>query len=104
MRFSMFWRYCFVHCVPVRISPVAVSSAVEHRRRGGDDKEAVGRHLCFSWATAESKTRRLQDYSYITSANRCASSVSDTMCSVSLAHFSNTRSVGRSKDRGRKRL
>jgi hypothetical protein len=57
-RFSMIWRIRFVHCVPVRISPVAVRFAVEHRRRGVADKEAMGRHPCSSWATAGSRTRR----------------------------------------------
>ena len=51
----------FVHCVPVRTSPVAVRVAVrftaEHRRRGVADKEAMGRYPCSSWATAASRAR-----------------------------------------------
>ena len=31
MRFLMIWRYRFVHCVPVRISPVAVKSLEQTR-------------------------------------------------------------------------
>ena len=38
----MIWACNCVRCVPIRISPVAVSLAAEHGRRGGVDKEVVG--------------------------------------------------------------
>jgi hypothetical protein len=44
MRFSMIWRYHFVQCVPVRISPVAVPVAVHSwpSTRARDEVSGVG--------------------------------------------------------------
>jgi hypothetical protein len=42
MRFLMIRRSRFVHCVLVRISPVAVRLPVEHQQLGGEDRGSCG--------------------------------------------------------------
>src|SRR5215213_229704 len=55
--FRRFWviQGCnFVHCVPVRISPVVVNPALAHQRRGGPDMGSYAT-LCAPLASRERK-------------------------------------------------